>query len=78
MIELFLCAPMSGGDLPPCAVAGLQTLAVALGPDGQAFLDCVIPLLERDLTKPASVRQGARAYRAMRAKRGVKLAGGAP
>ncbi len=72
----------SGGNpvaLAPCALAGLESLAASLGPDGALFVDCVVDAianarsLPAGVTAPDAVQAQARLYLAHRARAGVVL-----
>lgn len=69
-----LCDPsFSGGEAPACALQGLETLSVSLGPDGKAIVDCLVAYY----VGSANPTQSA-AAKAVGVKRGIKLSCASP
>lgn len=63
--DVLACDPsLSGPLLAPCVESGLANLALAIGPDGEAFVECVVARVENDPDALAVQKASARAARA--------------
>lgn len=61
--DILMCAPGGEAAIPMCVEQGLQSLVVALGPDGERFRLCVVNAIENDPEAAPLAKQRAKAVR---------------